>query len=150
MAVDYSKYMNTPMGEMKRTVLPKGHYFGRITSHGFKEMGADNKPAYVFGFTLDSAGDDVDVAGLPENGVAAKKISLNCMLDFDFGRDAIRETIEAALPGQTDPTQGWGNYLTQLDGKPVKLLIEPRKRDKNDTSPDPEMTDDIKKVLPAI
>lgn len=144
MAIDFSQYMNKPIGEMKRITLPPGHYFGRVKGFELKESSKTNKPMLAVQFTLDSAGEDVDATLLPAQGVAGKTVSVNYMMDTDFGQDDIRKFIEATGV-QTDPAQGWGGYLLQTSNMPVKLYIEPRKRDKDD--PNSELTDDVRKVL---
>lgn len=143
--VDYSEFMNKPLGEMKKTLIPVGHYFGRIRKHGGKES-SNNKPMYVFQFALDSAGDDVDPAQLANVNISGKVVSLNCMLAEDFGQDAIGEVIRAVVP-DADPAQPWGTYLPRIDNQPVKLYIAHRPRDKDD--PNGEQTEDVKKVLSA-
>lgn len=144
---DFSEYMNKPLGDMKRVTLPKGHYFALIRKHGPKESAVSHAPMYVFQFGIQSAGDDVDTSALPEN-FANKVVSMNCMMAEDFGQDAIGEVIRAVVP-DADPAQPWGQYLPRLDNQPVKIYIDHRKRNKEDTSDSPEMTEDVKKVLPA-
>lgn len=144
--VDYSEFMNKPLGEMKRLTLPPGHYFGRVKGYEAKESSQSKKPMLSVQFTLDSAGEDVDVSGLPEQGVNGKTVTANFMMDTDFGQDDIRKFITACVPN-TDPAQGWGQYLAATANQPVKLYIENRRRDKDD--PNSELTEDIKKVLPV-
>ena len=143
--VDFSEYMSKPIGTMRRTVLPPGHYFGRVAKVEPKES-STKKPMLAVQFKLDSAGEDVPADQLPEQGIQGKTLSVNYMLDTDFGQDDIRKMIEAIVPN-VDPAQPWGQYLPQLDGQPVKLYVEQRKRDKDD--PNSEMTEDVRKVLSA-
>lgn len=145
MALDFSAYMNTPIGEMRRILAPVGHYFGRVKGYEPKES-SNGKPMLAVQFTLDSAGEDVPNDQLPPQGIAGKTMTNNYMLDTDFGRDDIRKLIEACGV-QTDPTQAWGQYLPQITGRPVKLYVEHRSRDKDD--PNSEKMEDIRKVLPA-
>lgn len=141
--VDFSQYMNKPLGEMRRILLPVGHYYGRFKNCEPKESG-NGKPMLNTSFTLDSAGSDVDPTSLPEAGVAGKTVSVNYMLDTDFGQDDIRKMIEASGI-QVDPAQSWGQYIAQLQNMPVLLYIDHRPREKD--NPNSEMTEDIKKVL---
>lgn len=142
---DFSKYMDVPIGQMVRVTLPEGHYFGRIKSYEPKESTEKKKPMLNVQFTLDSAGSDVPADQLPAQGVSGKTVSVNYMMDMDFGQDAIRLLILAA--GVTvDPAQGWGQYLPQIANQPVMLHIRHRPRDKND--PNSDQMEDIDKVLP--
>ncbi len=146
MAQDFSQYTNVPLGDMKRVTLPEGHYFGTVKDYELKESAQAKKPMLVFKFSLSSAGEDVQADQLPAEGVAGKVVTANYMLDQDFGRDDIRKVIEATVPG-TDPTQGFGGYLPQTKGQPVKLYIKPRNLEKD--NPDAGTTDDVKKVMSA-
>lgn len=142
---DFSQYMNIPIGQMVRTVLPPGHYFGRIKGYEPKESSEKKKPMLFVQFTLDSAGEDVPQDQLPSQGVAGKTVSVNYMMDTDFGQDDIRKMILAAGV-QVDPAQGWGQYLPQIANQPVKLYIknEPRNKDQ----PDGDKTERVDKVFP--
>lgn len=144
MAVNFDDYLNRPAGDWKRVTLPEGHYFGRVKDWKTKESGS-GKPMLTFSFTLDSAGDDVTGA-LPEGGVSGKVVSVNCMLDQDFGRAAAREVVEACGI-VIDEAVGLGTYLDQTKGQPVKLHIKQRPLDKDD--PEGDKTEDVKKVLSA-
>lgn len=144
--VDYSEFMNKPLGDMKRTLLPKGTYFGRIKKHGPKESASSKAPMYTFQLAVDSAGTDVDQSQLPANGVSGKVLSINCMLAEDFGQEAIGEVIRAVVP-DADPALPWGQYLPKIDNQPVAFYVDHRPRDKND--PNSEMTEDVKKVMRA-
>lgn len=146
--VDFSEFMNVPIGQMVRHVLPEGHYFGRVKSAEPKESSEKKKPMLHVTFTLDSAGEDVDPASLPANGIANKAVSAFWMMDSDFGQDDIRKFI-LACGVEVDPAQGWGQYVPATINQPVKLFIQPGKRNKDDTSPDAEMSDNIRKVLPV-
>lgn len=142
---DFTDYLSKPLGEMKRVVLPPGHYFATIKDWSTKES-STNKPMLVFVFTIQSAGEDVDTSLLPEQGVANKQLSYFCMLDADFGQDNIRRVIEATGI-ETDPAQGFGMYLNDTKGMPVLLQITNGNRDKND--PNSELQENIAKVLPV-
>lgn len=142
--VDFSKFMDIPIGQMVRHVLPDGHYYGRVKKYEAKESSEKKKPMLSVSFTLDSAGEDVDQTLLPSQGVANKTVTVNYMMDTDFGQDDIRKMI-LACGVQVDPAQGWGQYLPQTANQPVKLYIKQRPRDKTD--PNSEMTEDVNKVL---
>lgn len=145
MAVDFTQFMSKPIGEMKRVLLPQGHYFATIRGTPEPKESGTGKPMLNIQFSLASAGDDVE-GPLPENGVQGRIVSVNYMMDQDFGQDDIRKAIEACGIA-TDPTQGWGQYVPQMEGKPVKIYIKHRPRDKQD--PNSEMTEDVSKVLRA-
>lgn len=146
MAVNFDDYMNVPMSEMKRVLLPDGHYFANIRKHEPKMSGND-KPMLNSSFSLTSPGEDVPVDQLPESGVQGKVISMNSMLAEDFGRAAIGDMIRASgVP--YDEAQGFGAVLPSTLNQPVKLLIGSRKMNKDD--PNSETVNEIKKVLPAV
>jgi len=143
--VDFSEYLSKPVGEMKRILLPPGHYHATFKNWTTKES-ASNKPMLVIDFALVAAGEDVPPDQLPENGVGNKKLSNFYMLAEDFGQDDIRKTLEAT--GQEmDPAAPFGQYLDPAKGLPVLLLVEHRRRDKD--NPNSELTESISKVLPA-
>lgn len=146
MAVNFDDYMNVPMSEMKRVLLPDGHYFANIKKHDPKMSGKD-KPMLNTSFALTSPGDDVPIDQLPENGVSNKVISMNSMLAEDFGRAAIGDMIRASgVP--FDEAQGFGAVLPSTLNQPVKLLIGSRLSVKDD--PTSERVNEVKKVLPAV
>lgn len=143
--VDFSEYLSKPVGEMKRTLLPPGHYHATVKDWETKESGK-GKPMLVINFALVAAGEDVDQTQLPENGVSSKRLSNFYMLAEDFGQDDIRKTLEAT--GQEmDDAAPFGQYLDPAKGLPVLLLVGSRRREKDD--PTSELMDSIEKVLPA-
>lgn len=146
MAVNFDDYMNVPMSEMKRVLLPDGHYFANIGKHTPKESG-NGKPMLNTSITLTSADSDVEVSQLPAEGVSGKKLSINAMLAEDFGRAQIGEMIRATgVP--YDEAQGFGSVLPTTENQPVKVLIGSRLMDKDD--PNSERVNEIKKFLPAV
>lgn len=142
---DFSEYMNKPVGEMVRVLLPPGHYFGRIKGHEPVES-STNKPMLKTQFTLDSAADDVDQSLLPPQGVANKQLTVNYLMAEDFGQAAIGDMIRATGI-EIDPAQGWGQYLPATVNQPVKLYVTQRPRNKEE--PDGEKMEDVQKVLPV-
>lgn len=142
---DFSEYMNKPVGEMVRVLLPPGHYYARIKGHEPVES-STKKPMLKTQFTLDSAGDDVDTSLLPPQGCANKQLTMNSMMAEDFGQAAIGDMIRATGI-ELDPAQGWGQYLPGTVNQPVKLYVGQRPRDKD--NPDGEKMEDVLKVLPV-
>lgn len=143
--VDFSQYMDKPIGEMVRVLLPPGHYFGRVK--GFEPVeSATHKPMLKVQFTLDSAGDDVPADQLPPQGVANKQLTANYLMAEDFGQAAIGDMIRATGI-EIDPAQGWGQYLPGIVNQPVKLYVTQRPRNKDE--PDGEKMEDVQKVLPV-
>lgn len=146
MAVNFDDYMNVPMSDMKRILLPDGHYFGNLGKSEPKESG-NGKPMLHTQVKLTSAGDDIDAAALAGIDVNGKVLSTNAMLAEDFGRAQIGEMIKATgVP--YDEAQGFGTVLPSTENMPVKVLVGSRLLDKND--PNSERVNEIKKFLPAV
>jgi hypothetical protein len=144
-AVNFEEFFNIPIGQMVRTVLPEGHYFATVKGHEGVESGK-GKPMLKWQFSIVSAGEDVPQDQLPANSIG-KTVTRQDLLSEDFGLDAIRQTIQACGIA-TDPAAGFGQYLPQTTGQPVKLYIKQRDRDKDD--PSAGKIEDVSKVLPAI
>lgn len=141
---DFSEYLSKPVGEMKRVLVPEGHYHAIWKTWDTKES-AKGAPMLVITYELVSPGEDVDTSALPERGIQGKKINSFYMLAEDFGQDDIRKSLEATGQ-QMDPAAGFGQYLDPAKGLPVTVYIVHGKRDKQD--PNSELVENVQKVLP--
>lgn len=143
---NFDDYLNKPLGEMRRVLIPEGHYFATVRDWKTKES-FKGSPMLVFTFQLSSPDEDVDTSLIPEDyNLTSKVVSQNCMLDQDFGRDDVRKTIEATGI-QTDPAQPFGQYLDQTKNMPVKVYITHRPLDRD--NPASNKTEQVDKVLAA-
>lgn len=142
---NFDEYLSKPVGDIKETVLPPGHYAATVKNFEPVESSGNNgkpkRPMLKVQFAVQSAYDDVDPALLPKDGVS-KTLTNNFMLDQEFGQIQIKGMLEAAGI-EMDPAQGLGTYLPQLQNRAVKLYIDTRTMD------DGREVENIKKVLAA-
>lgn len=74
--VDFGDLLRKPLGDIHRPpALPKGTYFGVISSRRFAKLGTEGTPAVEFVTNLTGAGEDVDPDEL--NGIEIMKAKLS-------------------------------------------------------------------------